>query len=50
MAEQAVMQAAAWQRQGARFKVAINVSASDLDSPAFANRFIELLNSQHIDP
>ena len=50
VAEQAVLQAAAWQRQGARFKVAINVSASDLDSPAFANRFIELLNSQHIDP
>lgn len=50
VAEQAVMQTAAWQRQGARFKVAINVSASDLDSPAFANRFIQLLNSQHIDP
>ncbi|MEL7561376.1 sensor domain-containing phosphodiesterase [Stutzerimonas chloritidismutans] len=50
VAEQAVLQAAAWQRQGARFKVAINVSASDLDSPAFANRFIELLNSQRIDP
>ena len=50
VAEHAVLQAAAWQRQGARFKVAINVSASDLDSPAFANRFIELLNSQHIDP
>ncbi|MCQ4281365.1 sensor domain-containing phosphodiesterase [Pseudomonas stutzeri] len=50
VAEHAVLQAAAWQRQGARFKVAINVSASDLDSPAFANRFIQLLNSQHIDP
>jgi len=50
VAEQAVLQAAAWQRQGARFKVAINVSASDLDSSAFANRFIELLNSQRLDP
>ncbi|MCH2338503.1 EAL domain-containing protein [Pseudomonas sp. NPDC047963] len=50
VAEQAVLQAAAWQRQGARFKVAINVSASDLDSSAFANRLIELLNSQRLDP
>jgi len=50
VAEQAVMQTAAWQRQGARFKVAINVSASDLDSSAFANRLIELLNSQRLDP
>ncbi|VXD02384.1 sensor domain-containing phosphodiesterase [Pseudomonas sp. 9Ag] len=50
VAEQAVMQAAAWQRQGARFKVAINVSASDLDSSAFANRLIELLNSQRLNP
>lgn len=50
VAEQAVLQAAAWQRQGARFKVAINVSASDLDSPAFASRVIELLNEQRIDP
>ncbi|WP_407293983.1 sensor domain-containing phosphodiesterase [Stutzerimonas zhaodongensis] len=50
VAEAAVMQATAWQRQGARFKVAINVSASDLDSPAFADRVIELLGKQRIDP
>lgn len=50
VAEQAVMQAAAWQRQGASFKVAINVSASDLDSRTFVDRAIELLNSQRIDP
>ncbi|MGE6662718.1 sensor domain-containing phosphodiesterase [Pseudomonas sp. NPDC077408] len=50
VAEKAVMQAATWQRQGGRFKVAINVSASDLDSPAFVDRIIELLNDQRVDP
>ncbi|MCQ4285485.1 sensor domain-containing phosphodiesterase [Pseudomonas stutzeri] len=50
VAEKAVMQAATWQRQGARFKVAINVSASDLDSPAFVDRIIELLSDQRVDP
>lgn len=50
VAEQAVTQAAAWRRQGATFKVAMNVSASDLDDPAFASRIIELVALHQIDP
>jgi EAL domain-containing protein (putative c-di-GMP-specific phosphodiesterase class I) len=50
VAEQAIAQSAVWQRLGARFKVAINVSASDLDGPSFADHLIELLDVYHLDP
>ena len=50
VAEQAIAQAAMWQRLGARFKVAINVSASDLDGPSFADHVTGLLDAYHLDP
>ena len=43
VAERAIEQGAAWRQQGAPFKVAINVSAADLDGPAFADRITALL-------
>lgn len=43
VAETAIIQAAHWRQLGARFKVAINVSASDLDSPVLVDHIIELL-------
>lgn len=48
VAETAIIQVAYWRQQGARFKVAINVSASDLDGPVLVNRIIELLGIHHI--
>ncbi|GAB6388835.1 sensor domain-containing phosphodiesterase [Stutzerimonas marianensis] len=50
VAEQAIAQSAAWQRQGAAFKVAINVSAADLDGPAFADRVTALLAAYQLPP
>ncbi|MCQ4257838.1 sensor domain-containing phosphodiesterase [Stutzerimonas stutzeri] len=50
VAEQAIAQAAMWQRLGARFKVAINVSASDLEGPSFADHVTGLLDTYHLDP
>ncbi|MFF7708570.1 EAL domain-containing protein [Pseudomonas sp. NPDC007930] len=47
---QAVQQAAHWQQQGQRFKVAINVSVLDLSSPAFTDTLLELLAQQGMDP
>lgn len=50
VAERAIEQSAAWQRHGATFKVAINVSASDLDGPAFADHVTALLARYQLDP
>lgn len=47
---QAVQQAGRWQRQGQRFKVAINVSAPDLGSSTFTDQLIDLLAHQQVDP
>ena len=48
VAEHAIIQAAQWHQQGASFKVAINVSASDLDDPALVDHIIELLDTHHL--
>jgi EAL domain-containing protein (putative c-di-GMP-specific phosphodiesterase class I)/GGDEF domain-containing protein len=48
VAEAAIIQAAQWRQQGARFKVAINVSASDLDGPVLVDRIVELLEIHHL--
>lgn len=50
VAEQAIQQSALWHVQGATFKVAINVSATDLDGPSFADHITALLASYHLDP
>ncbi|MBD1600108.1 GGDEF and EAL domain-containing protein [Pseudomonas typographi] len=47
---EAVQQAARWQRQGHRFKVAINVSAPDLGSPAFIDLLLDLLAQHQVEP
>ncbi len=50
VAEQAIEQSAIWQQQGAGFKVAINVSASDLDGAFFADQITALLDRYQLDP
>ncbi len=50
VAERAIEQSAIWHRQGATFKVAINVSATDLDGPSFADHVTALLTHYHLDP
>lgn len=42
--EAAIKQAKQWRENGHHFKVAINVSPSDLEGPTFTNRLIEMLD------
>ncbi len=46
----AFAQAAAWQRSGHRFAVAINVSALDLDRPEFVDQLCDEVALQALDP
>jgi len=48
VAETAIAQAAAWQRSGAKFRVAINVSATDLEGPLFADHLTALLDTHRL--
>ncbi|OZI31841.1 sensor domain-containing phosphodiesterase [Bordetella genomosp. 10] len=45
-----IEQAVEWQRRGFRFKVAVNVSAQDLDGPSYVDLMMELLAQHGIDP
>lgn len=46
----AVGQAAVWQSQGVNLKVGINISASDLESSAFADELAALIDQKGLDP
>lgn len=50
VAERAIEQTAAWRQEGARFKVAINVSATDLDGPAFADYITAQVDALQLAP
>jgi EAL domain-containing protein (putative c-di-GMP-specific phosphodiesterase class I)/GAF domain-containing protein len=46
----AITQAAQWQRDGLRFKVSINATVNDLESPHFTDALIALTQEAGVDP
>lgn len=50
VAERAIAQAAMWRRAGAHIKVAINVSATDLDGPQFADYITARVEAHQMAP